>query len=375
MKPNRILFLDTYTDPKFKSISSPEIGYGISCAQAIKHEMNKCNKPVIVCSNAVHSNQSKLDWIYECYNNINKQLPTKSDIVFIFHSLIHFPGEIRRLINHHTRCGCPIVGYTHGSHWDPTDTIRNTSNPGLLFQDLANLLTFDRLLIVSEYYKNLIRNEILVLGPLITDRFDKIANVVGLPIDIESIDKYKTNVQNKEDNNNVRIVFNHALRPPKRPDIALTVIANILETFDNCTIEITRAIEAGTLLESEFIKLSEKFNNRIVFHGTLSLMDYYKLLWECDINFSTASHESFGIATVEAMYTENACFTPNSLSYPEITGGVGNYNSLDELIDMVKNAINNKNYRNNIVKLQKIKALEFSPSKIVNKIINVIDMI
>lgn len=375
MEPDRIFFLDPYTDPTFKSISSPEIGYGISCAHAIKYGMKAANLSVIECSPAVNGEQSKLGWIYDCYKSLNRLSPKKTDIVFLFHSLIHFPGEIRRLINHHTRVGCPIIGYTHGSHWDLTDTIRSTSNPGLLFQDLANLLSFDRLLIVSEYYRELIRNELKVLGPLVIDRFDKISKVVGLPIDTVSIDNLKRESQNKASNNNVRIVFNHALRPPKRPDLALSVITKILNRLDKCTVEITRTFEPGTPLEAEFNKLSKQFNNRIICHGTLTLPDYYKLLWDCDIQFSTASHESFGVATVEAMYTENACFTPKTLSYPEITDGIGNYNNLDELFDLIKKAAIDMQYRKTIAKSQKAKAMNFCPDKIVNKIQMVIDNI
>src|SRR3954468_11605309 len=34
----------------------------------------------------------------------------------------------------------PIIGYLHGSHWDPTDTYRSEAYPGLKWLDLANLM-------------------------------------------------------------------------------------------------------------------------------------------------------------------------------------------------------------------------------------------
>lgn len=375
MEPDRILFLDPYTDPTFKSISSPEIGYGISCANAIKLGMAAKKLSVIECSPTVTGELPKLDWIYECYKNLNHLSPKKEDIVFIFHSLIHFPGEIRRLVNHHTRIGCPIIGYTHGSHWDPTDTIRNTSNPGLLYQDLANLLTYDRLLLVSDYYMKLLRNELEVLGPKVLDRFDNNSHVVGLPIDTPSIDGVKPAIDNRVGKANVRIVFNHALRTPKRPDLALSVMGRILAEVENCTIEITRDFERGTPLEAEFEKLSNQFSNRVFCYRTLPLRDYYKLLWDCDIQFSTASHESFGVATVEAMYTGNACFTPDNLSYPEITGGIGNYHNIDELTELIKAAVQNTEFRMSIAESQKNRATSFNPMKIANKIYTVIENI
>jgi glycosyltransferase involved in cell wall biosynthesis len=228
---------------------------------------------------------------------------------------------------------------------------------------------------VSEYYKELIRDELKVLGPLIIDRFDEIAKVVYLPIDTDSIDSSKRPNKDCADKNRIRIVFNHALRPPKRPDVALSIVEIILTDCDNCTVEFTRSFEKGTHLEKKFNQLSNRFGNRIICHNTMTLNDYYSLLWECDIQFSTASHESFGVATIEAMYTRNACFTPNALSYPEITMGVGTYNNTDELIGMIKKAVSNVEYRKQIVRSQREISLNYRAVEIVGKILKIIEEI
>jgi glycosyltransferase involved in cell wall biosynthesis len=367
----RILFLDTFTDPTFRSVSSPEIGFGISSSKALKRGLAKLGLEIIECSLPIQTKPDKLSWIYNCYDYLHRISPAKNDIVFIFHPLIHFPGEVRRLVNHHTKIGCPILGYAHGSHWDPTDTIRAASNPKLLFQDLANLLTCDYLLLVSEYYKKLLREELFALGPTIIDRYDKIVRVVGLPIDDDSIDKCRSLKNSKR--NVIQLLFNHALRPPKRPELALFIIDKVLEKFDNCIVDITRSFEPKTILESEYLRLSKKFKNRIICHGTLPLDEYYELLWKSDIQFSTASHESLGVATIEAMYTENACFTPNCLSYPEVTGGIGNYNSLEELLELIEKAILNADFRKEISKQQKQMASKYSSERIATTINHVIE--
>ena len=52
----------------------------------------------------------------------------------------------------------------------------------------------------------------------------------------------------------------------------------------------------------------------------MALDDYYRALWMSDLQVSTASHESLGVSTLEAMYTENCCILPRVGSYPEICG-------------------------------------------------------
>lgn len=373
MKPDRLLFLDTYTDPTFKSISSAEIGFGISCANSIKSCLRRRNLSLIECSPKISDTLSKMDWVYESYKYLNNLAPKQNDVIFIFNSLIHFPGEVRRLVNHHTKVGCPIIGYTHGSHWDKTDAIRAESSPKLLHQDLANMLTYDRLFVVSEYYRELLRKNLMVLGPVISERFDQIVRVVGLPIDMESIDKANNRSKKLNASNEVRIVFNHSLRPPKQPSNALNVIERIMSTRDNCSFEITRAFIEDTQIEKDFKNLAKKYKNRIIFHNNLTLNDYYELLWNCDIQFSTASHESFGVSTIEAMYTGNACFTPDKLSYPEITGGIGNYQDIDDLAEMVKKAIDDDIFRTKISEAQRSLAMRYGPSVIVDKIVKIID--
>src|SRR5690606_7112347 len=60
----------------------------------------------------------------------------------------------------------------------------------------------------------------------------------------------------------------------------------------------------------------------LILNKTLPISEYYQLLWESDLQISTASHESLGVATLEAMYTKNCCILPNIGAYPEISDGI-----------------------------------------------------
>jgi hypothetical protein len=87
----------------------------------------------------------------------------------------------------------------------------------------------------------------------------------------------------------------------------------------DCQIFLTREVK-GTDVEDRVAHLKQRFPGRVYIGGTLSLDAYFRLLWQTDIQVSTARHESFGVSTVEAMYTGNCCLLPNNARYPEITG-------------------------------------------------------
>ncbi|MGD2165015.1 MAG: DUF3524 domain-containing protein [Anaerolineae bacterium] len=68
----------------------------------------------------------------------------------------------------------------------------------------------------------------------------------------------------------------------------------------------------------EFERARERLRGRVVHFGYAEAGAYERLLRSCDVVVSTAIHEFFGVAIVEAMYA--GCFPvlPNRLSYPEL---------------------------------------------------------
>src|SRR5439155_15989724 len=69
-------------------------------------------------------------------------------------------------------------------------------------------------------------------------------------------------------------------------------------------------------------EISTKHEGRVQMGDDFPLPDYYRLLWECDIQVSTALHESFGVATLEAMFAGNASLLPRHAVYPELCGSI-----------------------------------------------------
>jgi len=76
--------------------------------------------------------------------------------------------------------------------------------------------------------------------------------------------------------------------------------------------------------------------------------EYYELLARSKVAVSTATQETFGIAMVEAV--NNGCIpvAPNRLSYPEVLNQFKQYNSLEEAVDMIYDALTNYKRPNKI---------------------------
>jgi glycosyltransferase involved in cell wall biosynthesis len=70
---------------------------------------------------------------------------------------------------------------------------------------------------------------------------------------------------------------------------------------------------------AEFVRAKEELAGRIVQWGKVAkAADYSSLLWASDVVVSTAIHEFFGIAVVEAVYCGCRPVLPRRLSYPEL---------------------------------------------------------
>lgn len=70
---------------------------------------------------------------------------------------------------------------------------------------------------------------------------------------------------------------------------------------------------------AEFVQVREVLGDRIVQWGRVDEdAEYASLLWAADVVVSTAVHEFFGVAVVEAVYCGCRPVLPRRLSYPEI---------------------------------------------------------
>jgi glycosyltransferase involved in cell wall biosynthesis len=94
----------------------------------------------------------------------------------------------------------------------------------------------------------------------------------------------------------------------------------------------------------EFLKARQRLPEHIVHFGYAEdALTYGRLLWEADIVVSTALHEFFGVAIVEACYCGCFPILPRRLSYPELVPTVYHnaclYDDFDGLLSRLRQAI------------------------------------
>ena len=320
----RILYLDGYTVPAEQTAptgtpSSDSIGYGITASAAISRTLGAADwdivRPPIAVPDETDHRVARLQWLLSSYQGVLEVLRTSPpDVVFAFHAFSTFPVEIRRMLLD-LKLDLPLVGYTHGSHWDPTDTFRLQAYPGMELLDLANLHVLDRVLLVSEYMRSTLQATIAAFNAPLAKVLDAKCEVVGLPLDVERIDAQRTDERPAR----TTVVFNHAPVTSKNPELFVRVMRRVLPRYD-VQVLFTRRYSPTQAGGPAVAALAAEFPEQVALGNDLSLPQYYRALWMADIQVSTATHESLGISTLEAMHTRTCCIVPRLGSYPEITG-------------------------------------------------------
>jgi len=112
------------------------------------------------------------------------------------------------------------------------------------------------------------------------------------------------------------VVWNHRWDREKRADRLFSVLHRLAD--DGIAFRLALAGENLRVDPQEFDSIRRRLGDRVVHVGTLDRDGYHRLLAASDVTVSTAEHETFGIAAVEAMTAGCVPLLPDRLSYPEI---------------------------------------------------------
>lgn len=113
------------------------------------------------------------------------------------------------------------------------------------------------------------------------------------------------------------ILWNHRWEYDKDPQAFFRVMNRLDDSGHK--FRLILAGEHFTEQPYEFERAFERYAERILHYGYAEdFTEYSRLLHRADIVVSTAIHEFFGIATLEAIYCGCHPFLPNRLSYPEL---------------------------------------------------------
>jgi glycosyltransferase involved in cell wall biosynthesis len=112
------------------------------------------------------------------------------------------------------------------------------------------------------------------------------------------------------------VLWNHRWDHDKAPE----VFFRALRRLDHDGVAFRLALAGANVRRDprEFAEAEERFVDRLVHVGHLSRADYVDLLLRSSVVASTAVHEFFGIAMVEAMAAGLVPLLPRALSYPEL---------------------------------------------------------
>ena len=112
------------------------------------------------------------------------------------------------------------------------------------------------------------------------------------------------------------VVWNHRWDREKRADRLFSALHRLAD--EGVAFRLALAGENLRVDPQEFDDIRRRLGDRVAHVGTLDREGYHRLLAASDVTVSTAEHETFGIAAVEAMTAGCVPLLPNRLSYPEI---------------------------------------------------------
>lgn len=366
----RVLFFRGFVSPERDYKASDAVGYGITSADAVVEALTAQGIEVLAVepppSPSPNQEKRRLAWILDGYKALLDLDLRRGDVIFIFHIFQQFPAEVRRIL-HDLEVPLPVIGYTHGSHWDPSDLFRFMHYPDMEVADLANLLCLDRVLVPSHYLRGVLLENIGNWQREAASKIEGRMAVVGLPINTRRLDASRT----EETFDRPTIVFNHSLIPSKAPEVFLDVAERVLERHEVNVVITREAQDEG--IKRRLAELSARFPGRLTSGETYSLPEYFRILWKADIQVSTALHEGLGIATLEAMYAHNCCLLPNRCSYPEITDGLEDVlcSSTEELLDKLDYYLENEAARRQVAQTLHERSLRYAPDQVASRLVAV----
>jgi glycosyltransferase involved in cell wall biosynthesis len=117
-------------------------------------------------------------------------------------------------------------------------------------------------------------------------------------------------------NNAPILLWNQRWEYDKAPEVFLEALDVLVEEG----IAFRVILAGGNVRQkaAEFEAARVRLGERVIHYGWADAATYARLLWEADAVVSTALHEFFGIAIVEALYCGCFPILPRRLAYPEV---------------------------------------------------------
>ena len=263
----------------------------------------------------------------------------KPDVLLVS-DMVHLPallGFTRRALD-----GVPVALYMHENQLTYPVPEGAEADETYAMTNWLSMAAADRVVFNSAYH----RDAVFEAVPKLLRRFpdyrhgdavDRVrANAAVLPVGID-VDRFRR--PDRAPGQPPVVLWNHRWEYDKDPETFFAALIALAER--DVSFEVIVAGQAYQTVPAVFERARELLGDRVVHFGTASEHDYPALLGRADVVVSTAQHEFFGVAILEAIAAGAMPLLPNRLSYPELVGPTDRflYDSPDELVDRLAGAL------------------------------------
>ncbi|XP_017110778.1 glycosyltransferase-like domain-containing protein 1-like [Drosophila elegans] len=173
----------------------------------------------------------------------------------------------------------------------------------------------------------------------IREKIEKKCHVLYFPINFNSMPKRRPTGNGDSDldldQECLHLIWPHRWEHDKNPMLLVEVLCELNRSDVN--FKVTICGESYQEVPAAFENIREKLGTKLVHFGHLEREEYVRTLLASDIVISTADHEFFGVAMLEATFCGCYPIAPNKLVYPEIYPKENLYGTSNSLVKKLRN--------------------------------------
>ncbi|EDV36540.2 uncharacterized protein Dana_GF13014, isoform C [Drosophila ananassae] len=169
----------------------------------------------------------------------------------------------------------------------------------------------------------------------IREKIESKCEVLYFPINFKVFPDQRPVEDSTDTKDALHLVWPHRWEHDKNPELLVEVLLELVNR--NADFQVTICGESYQEVPEAFDSLKEKLGEKLINFGHLTRDEYVRTLLSGDIVISTAIHEFYGVAMLEAAYCGCYPLAPNKLVYPEIYPKENLYNTTNALVKMLSN--------------------------------------
>lgn len=213
----------------------------------------------------------------------------------------------------------PVALYLHETQPARAALTNEPLDEDMAYRNWASMVAADHVFVNSAFHRRALFDALpdLLDGPPDHRHRDLLepveARTTLLPVGVE-VDR--VDVGRRDDDGPPIVLWSHRWDHDKAPELFFRA----LRRLDHEGLAFRVALVGANVRADprEFVEAEERFGDRLVTVGHLRRRDYIDLLSRTSVVVSTAVHEFFGVAMVEAMAAGAVPLLPRALSYPEV---------------------------------------------------------